>query len=148
MKFLIVILIFFLVLIKADQQCTSDSSCEELSHCVNQKCIHKGLFPLATTEYVGTAAMMIISCIGNAGGIGGSAISISLMLLLFKFVTWKNVVGLIFVHVDGRRANSVVLKIKQKLAKQGTNGKKHYFTIYLNGILKAIKDYIPYFPDV
>ena len=44
-----------------------------------------------------------------------------LLLLLFKFVTWKNVVGLIFVHVDGRRANSVVLKIKQKLQRMDVN---------------------------
>ena len=113
MKFLIVILIFFLVLIKADQQCTSDSSCEELSHCVNQKCIHKGLFPLATTEYVGTAAMMIISCIGNAGGIGGSAISISLMLLLFKFDA-HSAVAMTQVFIFGGAAAAILLKFRDR----------------------------------
>ena len=85
MQLIRIAVVILLVSASIDTSCTSDSSCENLNVCRNNKCVHKELIPLAWIEYIGSAIMLLVSCIANAGGIGGSSIVISLMLLLFNF---------------------------------------------------------------
>ena len=72
MKVLRIILIILIVNASNENSCTSDSSCDELNTCKNDECVHKDLFPMALIEYIGTAVMLFVSCISNAGGVGGS----------------------------------------------------------------------------
>ena len=65
--------------------CNSDSNCSDMNHCQSGKCVHKDLFPMEMLEYIGSILMMLISIVSNAGGIGGSSIIISILLLLFNF---------------------------------------------------------------
>jgi uncharacterized membrane protein YfcA len=113
MNYLILLLILLTVLAKADQSCDLDSLCDELSTCINKKCVHKGLFPLAMTEYIGTGVMLVISCIANAGGIGGSSITISLMLLLFKFDA-HTAVAMTQIFIFGGTATAISLKLRDR----------------------------------
>jgi uncharacterized membrane protein YfcA len=78
-------LIFLLVFSNAQETCFVDSDCLELSSCHEGLCEHKELFPLAVSEIIGIFVMIVVSALANAGGAGGSSMTLSLMLLLHKF---------------------------------------------------------------
>ena len=71
------------------QDCISDSSCRDMNYCNDGICVHKNLFPLEMIEYIGSALMTFISIIANAGGVGGSSITISILLLMFNFSAYE-----------------------------------------------------------
>ena len=106
-------LLLLLVLSKAQESCFSDSDCLELNTCVDKFCKHKSLFPLATTEYIGLVVMIIVSTIANAGGVGGSSMTISLMLLMHKFDA-HSCVALTQVFIFAGTTTATLLKVKDR----------------------------------
>ncbi|OMJ94769.1 hypothetical protein SteCoe_1948 [Stentor coeruleus] len=106
-------ILLLLVLSKASNICKVDDDCADLNYCVNGECKHKSLFPLETTEYIGLFVMIIISIISNAGGVGGSSMIISLMLILHKFDTHK-CVAMTQVFILSGTATAIFLKFKDR----------------------------------
>ena len=113
MQLLRLAVILLIVCSSAEESCTSNSSCKELQVCHHNKCIHKDLFPLAAIEYIGTIIILIVSCVANAGGIGGSSITISLMLLLFYFNAHEAIANTQVFIFAGTFA-ATILKIKDR----------------------------------
>lgn len=107
------LLLILLVLSAAQDTCYSDSDCLELNKCEHNKCQHKSLFPLATTEYIGLVVMIVVSSIANAGGVGGSSMTISLMLLMHKFNPHA-CVALTQVFIFAGTCTATLLKIKDR----------------------------------
>jgi len=107
------LILILLVLSAAQDTCYSDSDCLELNTCENNKCQHKSLFPLATTEYIGLVVMIIVSSLANAGGVGGSSMTISLMLLMHKFNPHA-CVALTQVFIFAGTCTATLLKIKDR----------------------------------
>lgn len=107
------VLIIFLVLANAEEKCKKDSDCLELNSCINDVCQHKDLFPLGTTEYIGLVVMIIVSTIANAGGVGGSSMTISLMLLLHKFDAHQ-CVALTQVFIFAGTTTATALKLRDR----------------------------------
>ena len=113
MKLLWIITIILIVNASTEITCHSDNDCGSLNSCEGSKCVHKNLIPLALIEYIGTFIMLFVSCIANAGGIGGSSITISLMLLLFRFDAHGAVANTqVFIFAGTLAATS--LKIKDR----------------------------------
>ena len=108
-----ILLIILIANASNEVSCDSDSVCGELNTCENHKCIHKSLFPLAPIEYIGTFVMLFVACIANAGGIGGSSIIISLMLLLFEFDAHSSIAYTQVFIFSGTFA-AITLKIKDR----------------------------------
>jgi uncharacterized membrane protein YfcA len=104
-----VLLIFCLLSLSSADKCKSQDQCLYLNNCVSGKCSHKALFPLASTEIAGTFIMTIVAIIANAGGLGGSVVSISLMLVLFGFDA-HGCVAETQVFVFGGTATATLLK--------------------------------------
>lgn len=66
--------------------CRTDSDCSRLSVCISEECEHKDLFPMSITEYLGVILVILLAGLSNAGGIGGGAIMMPILILLFGFV--------------------------------------------------------------
>ena len=107
------LVIFLFVVVKAGDVCTTDGDCSDLNSCISSVCVHKGIFPLATLEYIGSIVMMVVAMIANAGGIGGSSITISLMLLLFKFDAHTSV-ALTQVFIFAGTTTATTLKLRDR----------------------------------
>ena len=106
-------LIFLLVFSNAQESCFVDSDCLELNSCRDGLCEHKSLFPLATSEIAGIVVMIVVSTIANAGGVGGSSMTISLMLLMHKFNPHTSV-ALTQVFIFAGTCTATVLKIRDR----------------------------------
>ena len=106
-------LIFLLVFSNAQDSCFVDSDCLELNSCRDGLCEHKSLFPLATSEIVGIFVMIVVSTIANAGGVGGSSMTISLMLLMHKFNPHTSV-ALTQVFIFAGTCTATLLKIRDR----------------------------------
>lgn len=109
LKFLLVLCVF----VKAVENCESDSDCLSFSTCIDKVCVHKGLIPLETLEYIGSAVMVVVSIVANAGGVGGSSMTISLMLLFFNFDA-HNSVALTQVFIFAGTTTVTILKFKDR----------------------------------
>lgn len=107
------IFLVFLVLAVAEETCSSDSDCMDLNKCISSRCQHKSLFPLAKTEYIGLVVMVTISILANAGGVGGSAMTISLILLTYKFDP-HSCVALTQVFTFAGTSTATILKLKDR----------------------------------
>ncbi|OMJ75588.1 hypothetical protein SteCoe_25243 [Stentor coeruleus] len=95
------------------EKCTIDSDCLPYNSCHNELCAHKEIFQLEGLEWVGSVILLIVSIIANAGGVGGSVICTSLLLLLFYFNPHQ-AVALTQSFVFAGSFTSVALKIKDR----------------------------------
>eukprot|EP01017_Pseudomicrothorax_dubius_P030916 TRINITY_DN3893_c0_g3_i1.p1 TRINITY_DN3893_c0_g3~~TRINITY_DN3893_c0_g3_i1.p1 ORF type:complete len:485 (+),score=88.69 TRINITY_DN3893_c0_g3_i1:50-1456(+) len=66
-------------------QVGDNSTCPELFYCNEGTCVRKSLYPPTTLEIIGSIAVLCISGIANAGGLGGGAILTPILIILFKF---------------------------------------------------------------
>ena len=106
------LLFVFLVCVSGDS-CRSNSDCLDFNSCVNKVCVHKGLIPLEPLEYIGSVVMILVSIIANAGGVGGSAMTISLILLFFNFDTHSSV-ALTQVFIFAGTTTVTILKFRDR----------------------------------
>lgn len=106
-------LILLFIVTSAQETCYTDDDCLELNKCVSHKCAHKDLIPIAATEYVGIVVMLIVSTLANAGGVGGSSMTISLMLLMNKFDPHSSV-ALTQVFIFAGTFTAILLKIRDR----------------------------------
>lgn len=95
------------------EKCDKDTDCFHYNFCENQICVHKEIFPLGLYEWLGTVILMFIAIISNAGGVGGSVISTSLLLGLFYFSP-HNAVALTQSFIFAGTSVSVLLKIRDR----------------------------------
>jgi len=84
--------------------------CSSLSHCVDNKCEHKSLFPLAGIEYFGTFMTILVSALSNAAGIGGGPLNTMTFQFFFLFDTFDSI-PLSQIVIFGGSLMSVALKI-------------------------------------
>ena len=60
--------------------------CPFLNICNSDKyCEHKEVFPITTQEIIGLVVLLIGSAISNAGGIGGGALLLPILLVILRF---------------------------------------------------------------
>lgn len=95
------------------EKCLVDNDCSLYNSCQNEICVHKDIFPLGGLEWVGSIILLSVSIIANAGGVGGSVISTSLLLLLFYFGPHQ-AVALTQSFIFAGTTTSVLLKIKDR----------------------------------
>lgn len=53
----------------------------------NRSCVHKALFPMLASEWVGIACLTVGISLANIAGIGGGTLFVPIVLLLFQFTT-------------------------------------------------------------
>lgn len=80
------LLLILSVLAKQDSSCDSDSDCPYMNSCSEDKCHHKNLFPLEVIEYFGIISLYILAGLSNAGGIGGGAMMLPVIILMLGFL--------------------------------------------------------------
>ncbi|OMJ75591.1 hypothetical protein SteCoe_25246 [Stentor coeruleus] len=97
----------------SSEKCKIDGDCLPYNTCHNEICVHKEIFQLESLEWVGSVILLIISMIANAGGVGGSVICTSLLLLLFYFNPHQ-AVALTQGYIFAGSFTSVALKIKDR----------------------------------
>jgi len=76
-----------------------DLKCPSLHNCIDGFCYHKDIFPLTNTEYFGSALLMILAGLANAGGLGGGALLSPILLLIFNYSANKAIMivyGIVF----------------------------------------------------
>jgi uncharacterized membrane protein YfcA len=75
---------FFLLLFLAFS-CEVDSDCELSNMCSEGNCVHKSLFPLESTEILGSCLIFFISGLAGATGIGGGVLYVICFVMLFGY---------------------------------------------------------------
>ena len=78
-----------IVLIKPKGEvCMNNLDCPNFNICNEEnKCIHKNVFPIETQEIIGLLFLLIGSAISNAGGVGGGALLIPILIVILNFDT-------------------------------------------------------------
>ena len=72
----------------AGTRCSAHSQCNvPYEHCVESVCQHDSVLPLQVLEVVGLTLLSMILCISNAGGIGGGAIIVPMIMIFMQFET-------------------------------------------------------------
>ena len=71
-----------------DNSCSSNSDCSPpYITCKDSTCKHKDLFPMEGKEIIGTVILIVLSMLAAAAGIGGGALMVPILLMLFDFDT-------------------------------------------------------------
>jgi hypothetical protein len=82
--------LYFLLILsvpaKQDSSCDTDFDCPYINTCSNDKCHHKNLFTLEVIKYFGIITLCILAGLSNAGGIGGGAIMLPVIILMLGFL--------------------------------------------------------------
>lgn len=72
--------------------CESNDDCEyPFASCIDQFCIHKDVFPIEWQEILGAGIVFVAISLGNAVGIGGGAIIVTVGTSLFFFTIKQSV---------------------------------------------------------
>lgn len=80
----VLLLISLLALAQANETCKI--SCKQLYDCVDNKCVHKNLFPEWRTLDIIGLLLFLVSCIlANVAGLGGGPFFMPICLLIFQF---------------------------------------------------------------
>lgn len=108
-KFLTILTVFFVLIspiiaetnqTKLEGSCLTDAECSSpYIVCKNQKCKHKGLFPLRFSEIMGMIIILVLCLLAAVAGIGGGTLIIPIALLMMDFSTKEAIAlsnGLIF----------------------------------------------------
>lgn len=75
-----------------DKLCATDDDCRTpFSFCVNSYCEHKDVFPIEWQEIIGVFIIFITISLGNAVGIGGGAIIVTVGTTLFYYTIRQSV---------------------------------------------------------
>mmetsp|Transcript_34503 Transcript_34503/g.6216 ORF Transcript_34503/g.6216 Transcript_34503/m.6216 type:complete len:93 (-) Transcript_34503:1102-1380(-) len=81
----IIFLLFAALTENIGTKCDSDSDCKYLNSCEDDECVHKDLYPPDAVEIVGVFVVIVIAALANAGGIGGGALMVPILILIFFF---------------------------------------------------------------
>ena len=68
-------------------------SCAAEYICIEDSCVHKGLYPLNQREIIGTVFIVLVLGLANVGGSGGGAIANLILLTFFNFSENKAIMG-------------------------------------------------------
>lgn len=82
------------------RSCTLNAECSPpYITCQEKECKHKSLFPMETKEIFGTVIFVLLAMLSAAAGIGGGALMVPILLMMFDFDTKQSVAlanGIIF----------------------------------------------------
>jgi len=84
-KIVIIAIILFVTLGDPHDPCKVDEECSYLYSCVDDFCTHKGVWPLAPIEIFGSGVVLIMAGLFMAGGMGGGAMMVPILIYLFKY---------------------------------------------------------------
>jgi uncharacterized membrane protein YfcA len=76
---------YFILLVFLAFSCEVDPDCEPHNACSQGNCVHKSLFPLDSTEILGTCLIFLMSGLAGATGIGGGALYVIFFVVLFGY---------------------------------------------------------------
>lgn len=93
--------------------CSDDSDCSRLNFCRDDECVHKDLMPVDILEYLGSGLVIVLAGLSNAGGIGGGAIMMPILILLFGFVP-HYAIPLSQVIIFGGSLIAIVMKLSSR----------------------------------
>ena len=69
--------------------CAVDSDCPQSPYyvCRAKICVHKGIFPIYRSEFIGVLVLTVLIALANVGGVGGGGLIIPIIMALFGFHT-------------------------------------------------------------
>mmetsp|Transcript_1418 Transcript_1418/g.1928 ORF Transcript_1418/g.1928 Transcript_1418/m.1928 type:complete len:136 (+) Transcript_1418:154-561(+) len=69
--------------------CAVDTDCPQHPYyiCERKACVHKGIFPIYASEFIGILVLTILIALANVGGVGGGGLIIPVIMSLFGFHT-------------------------------------------------------------
>ncbi|CAG9311567.1 unnamed protein product [Blepharisma stoltei] len=108
-----VLILLILSQIIASEFCEHNYECKSLHNCVDGECMHKDLFPIAGSEFIGTFINIIISALSTSAGLGGGPLNTIVGQLLFNY-DLTHAIPLSQVVIFGGTLMSVCLKLNDR----------------------------------
>eukprot|EP01016_Furgasonia_blochmanni_P002445 TRINITY_DN10956_c0_g5_i1.p1 TRINITY_DN10956_c0_g5~~TRINITY_DN10956_c0_g5_i1.p1 ORF type:complete len:482 (+),score=94.13 TRINITY_DN10956_c0_g5_i1:118-1563(+) len=95
--------------------CQKSSQCPRLYRCdkVTAHCKHKNVFPLTNIELLGSGVVLFVSGLANAGGLGGGALMIPILLLIFNFDSQQAII-ISYTIVFGGSIGNVIVSLSKR----------------------------------
>jgi uncharacterized membrane protein YfcA len=101
---------YFILLVFLAFSCEVDTDCEPHNTCSQGNCVHKSLFPLDSTEILGTCLIFLMSGLAGATGIGGGVLYVIFFVVLFGYNA-SDSVALSQFTIMGTTITAVLIKV-------------------------------------